>query len=142
MHNSNWNFSGAVASELERSREFVTDVINQLENRKWPDTDVFGIRMALEEAIVNAIKHGNQHDPVKSVHIDCEIRGDRFRIDIRDEGVGFDPKCVPDCTAVENLDKPSGRGVMLIKHYMTNVTYCENGTRVVMEKIRTEEAGE
>ena len=140
MHDSDWSYNGAVASELKNSREFVGDVLDQLENRKWPESDVFGIRMALEEAIINAMKHGNQHDPVKSVHIDCKLSGERFWIDIRDEGSGFDPNGVPDCTADENLDKPSGRGVMLIRHYMTSAKYCENGTRLVMEKIRSRSA--
>ena len=137
MNDPNWSFSGTVASELKHCREFVGDVIGQLQNLRWPEGDVFGIRMALEEAIVNAIKHGNQHDPVKSVHIECKMSDKHFRIDIRDEGVGFDPDHVPDCTALENLDKPSGRGVMLIRHYMTNVEYCDKGTRVVMEKDRS-----
>jgi serine/threonine-protein kinase RsbW len=134
MNDSTWSFSGAVASELTHSREFVENVVLELQNRRWPESDVFGIRMALEEAIVNAIKHGNQHDPVKSVHIESELTDHRFWIEIRDEGLGFNPDHVPDCT--KNLDKPSGRGVLLIRHYMTTVEYCDAGTRVVMEKIR------
>lgn len=136
MNDSTWTFSGSVASELKNSRDFVQNVVQELKNRNWPEGDVFGIRMALEEAIVNAIKHGNQHDPVKSIHIDSELTADRFRIEIRDEGAGFNPDHVPDCTDSKNLDKPSGRGVMLIRHYMTKVEYSEAGTRITMEKIR------
>ena len=138
MVESDWSYNDSVASELKHSREFVANVLDALEERNWLESDIFGIRMALEEAIVNAIKHGNQHDPIKSVHIECKITSNRFWNDIRDEGAGFDPDHVPDCTANENLDKPSGRGVMLIRHYMSKVSYCDDGTRVVMEKVRSE----
>jgi serine/threonine-protein kinase RsbW len=98
------------------------------------DHDLFSIKLALEEALVNAIKHGNQYDRSKQVEIAYRISADRFEIVITDEGHGFDPADVPDPTAVENLERPCGRGLMLMRHYMTEVAYNERGNSVIMAK--------
>src|SRR5262245_26780727 len=96
--------------------------------------DLFGIKLALEEALVNAIKHGNGYDRTKSVHIAFEVQPDRFTVRITDEGVGFDPADVPDPTAVENLERPCGRSLMLMRHYMTDVAFNERGNSVTLSK--------
>jgi serine/threonine-protein kinase RsbW len=100
-----------------------------------PEHDLFSIKLALEEALVNAIKHGNQFDRSKSVEISYQILPDRFEIRITDEGSGFDPLDVPAPTAVENLERPCGRGLMLMKHYMSEVDFNERGNSVRMAKI-------
>jgi serine/threonine-protein kinase RsbW len=96
--------------------------------------DLFSIKLALEEAMVNAIKHGNQYDRNKKVEIAYQVTSERFVIRITDEGGGFDPADVPDPTAVENLERPCGRGLMLMKHYMSEVDYNERGNSVQMAK--------
>ena len=73
--------------------------------------------MALEEAIANAIKHGHQADSTKVVAIRYLIRADHFVVVVADQGPGFDPLQVFDATAPENLERPSGRGVLLLRHY-------------------------
>lgn len=110
------------------------EIEKALKSTNCGERDLFSIKLALEEALVNAIKHGNQHDPNKSVHIDYKIQSDRFDIEIVDEGEGFDPSDVPDPTAIENLDRPCGRGLMLMRYYMTEVEYTDGGNRVVMSK--------
>jgi serine/threonine-protein kinase RsbW len=65
--------------------------------------DVFGMRVALEEAIVNGFKHGNQCDPGKAVRVRCRVNARRPLADVEDEGSGFDPTEVPDPTRPENL---------------------------------------
>jgi serine/threonine-protein kinase RsbW len=113
----------------------VQDAIEQLLETSTAHThDVFSIKLALEEALVNAIKHGNQMDRDKKVHISYRIHVDRFEICITDEGPGFDPGDVPDPTAIENLERPCGRGLMLMRHYMTEVAYNESGNSVTMCK--------
>ena len=107
-----------------------------LETRSYPDRDLFGVRLALEEAIVNAIKHGNGMDPSKEVRIDCSFDDDRVTIVIEDEGPGFDVTSVPDPTSEENLDKPGGRGIMLMRSFMSRVEYNDSGNRLLLEKIR------
>jgi serine/threonine-protein kinase RsbW len=73
-------------------------------------------------------------DRNKKVHVAYHVRPDRFDIKITDEGAGFDPDDVPDPTAVENLERPCGRGLMLMRHYMTQVTFNERGNTVQMSK--------
>ena len=89
------------------------------------EQEIFSVRLALEEALVNAIKHGNQMDRRKSICIRYRLLLDRLEVQITDEGAGFDPDDVPDPTAVENLDRPCGRGLMLMRHYMTEVAYSK-----------------
>jgi serine/threonine-protein kinase RsbW len=99
------------------------------------EKDIFGIRLALEEALVNAIKHGNQMDRSKKVAIVSRVEAERFEIHITDEGNGFDPVDVPDPTAVENIERPCGRGLMLMRHYMNEVSFNGRGNSVRMAKV-------
>src|SRR5262249_29000405 len=98
---------------------------------EYGEPDIFGIRLALEEAMVNAIKPGNNMDRGKKVRIAYRVHKDRFDIQITDEGPGFDPTDVPDPTAVENLERPCGRGLMLMRYYMTEVNFAGRGNTVV-----------
>lgn len=95
----------------------------------------FAIRLAFEEAVNNAIRHGNAMDVTKSVRIEYEVTPARAVIAIADEGKGFNPGQVPDPTCDENLEKPGGRGVMLMRAYMDKVTYNRRGNRVSMVKL-------
>ena len=136
MPSSADDFTVSIASETSLGREVQERIISVLENRAFSDRDVFGVRLALEEAIVNAIKHGNGMDPAKQVQIDCRFDDDGVRIVIEDEGPGFDVNSVPDPTAEENLDKPGGRGIMLMRSFMSHVEYNELGNQLVLEKRR------
>jgi serine/threonine-protein kinase RsbW len=107
-----------------------------LVSHRFDEREIFGIKLALEEALVNAIKHGNRSDRSKRVHIRYQVQSHRFDMDICDEGHGFDPASVPDPCADENLERPSGRGLLLMRHYMTNVTYHPPGNRLSMCKVR------
>jgi serine/threonine-protein kinase RsbW len=95
---------------------------------------LFAIKIALEEALVNAIKHGNKLDPRKRVTIEAAITGKKAEICIEDEGPGFDRSQVPDPLAEENLEKSSGRGILLIESYMSQVTWDRGGRRLTMVK--------
>ena len=95
----------------------------------------FSIKLAMEEAIVNAIKHGNQLDESKHDYVVCRGSSKRLWAQIRDEGPGFQPTDVPDCTAEANLDRPCGRGIMLMRNFMSSVQYNDSGNCVEMEKI-------
>jgi serine/threonine-protein kinase RsbW len=123
-----------IASDPAEAR-CVQDRIEQLLQDSNAQThDVFSIKLALEEALVNAIKHGNQMDRAKKVHISYRLHADRFEVRIADEGPGFDPNDVPDPTAIENLERPCGRGLMLMRHYMTDVAFHGRGNAVSMCK--------
>jgi serine/threonine-protein kinase RsbW len=112
--------------------------MEQLGRQRWPERDVFSIRLAVEEALVNAIKHGNQFDTSKRVYVTCSLSPARLRVEIADEGQGFDPNSLPDPTDPENLDMPCGRGIMLMRSFMSRVEFNETGNRVVLEKDRSE----
>ncbi|MEX0794587.1 MAG: ATP-binding protein [Pirellulaceae bacterium] len=136
--NNNWIWSNkeTIPSDTSHAQRLVGELLKYLEQAEWSMADSFAIHLAAEEAIVNAIKHGNKHDPEKSVEVEFKVGPKRVSMEITDEGSGFDPKAVPDPTLDENLDVPSGRGVMLIKAYMTEVRYNERGNSVFMEKVR------
>jgi serine/threonine-protein kinase RsbW len=87
------------------------------------------IWIVLNEAVSNAIKHGNRFDPLKKVRLSIETKQDRYLcFIIKDEGSGFDPSLVPDPTTPERIDQPNGRGVFLINKLADIVNYSENGT--------------
>lgn len=132
-----WRRETDLPSERGVSRLITDDLLEQLGAHGWSPSDIFAIHLAAEEAIVNAIVHGNKLDASKRVHVACEVSADHVRIAIEDEGEGFDPAKVPDCTLEERLDVPSGRGVMLMRSFMTRIDYNAKGNGVVLEKIRS-----
>ncbi len=125
-----------IPSDTSEGRLVQERIVQLLEQRNYPMRDVFGVRLALEEALVNAIKHGNRMDPNKTVRIECQVLEDKVRITIEDEGEGFNASEVPDPTMDENLEKPGGRGIMLMRSFMTHIEYNEKGNRLVMVKVR------
>jgi len=97
--------------------------------------------IALDEAFVNAVKHGNKNDPTKLVRIGAELSPKEACFTIEDEGEGFDVQAIPDPCDPTNLFKSSGRGVLLIYNIMDEVEYNAQGNRVKMVK-RPEPAAE
>lgn len=98
--------------------------------------EVFGMRLAFEEALVNGLRHGNGGDPTKEVRVAYCIRPEEVLVRIEDEGPGFNPHAVADPCAEENLERCCGRGVFLMRHYMTWVQFNERGNSVMMGKRR------
>jgi serine/threonine-protein kinase RsbW len=126
----------SIPSDLEEARQLQDQIERQiLEVGGFSESDIFAIKMALEEALVNAIKHGNQMDRSKKVHIEFRLESGHFEVRIADEGAGFDPDDVPNCTDPENLERPCGRGLLLMRHYMNRIDYIPPGNVVVMSKI-------
>jgi serine/threonine-protein kinase RsbW len=128
-------------SDAAAGKRAVDELLARLKEHDWLENDIFGIHLAVEEALVNAIKHGNQYDDRKQVHFLFKVCGDRVLVEIRDEGEGFDPRNVPDPTEDVNLETPSGRGIMLMRNFMSRVEYNDAGNHVVMEKVRHEGNG-
>jgi serine/threonine-protein kinase RsbW len=100
------------------------------------EEDQFWCRLVLDEALVNAVKHGNGYDPHKMVTAACFVEADRWRVFIADEGRGFQPDAVPSLDNDEALLMNHGRGVNLMLHYMDDVDYYEGGRVLVLEKKR------
>ena len=136
-----WRREVELPSERGASRLVTDDLLEQLGRHGWCPSDIFAIHLAAEEAIVNAIVHGNKLDTAKRVHVACEVGPELVRIRITDQGAGFDPAQVPDCTLDERLEVPSGRGVMLMKSFMTRIEYNATGNSVLLEKRHDPAAG-
>jgi len=117
---------GTAQSELEQA----------VKAKQYDRTSVFAIKLALEEALSNAFKHGNRNDPTKAVHLRFRVEADSVMIEIEDQGEGFDLGAVPDPTATENLEIPCGRGITLMRAYMSEVTFQPPGNRVRMVYLR------
>lgn len=130
-----------IPSDPVEARRVQDHIEAQLKSCSFEDNEIFSIKLALEEALVNAIKHGNQMDRTKNVHIEYRVDSDRFEISITDEGSGFDPEDVPDPLAVENLERACGRGLLLMRHYMTEVQFHPPGNRLSMAKVRPSRNG-
>ena len=94
--------------------------------------------IALDEAFVNAIKHGNKFDANKIVRISAEVSPTEARFTIEDEGEGFDINAIPDPCDPENLFKTSGRGVLIIHNIMDEVRYNKRGNRLTMVKKKND----
>lgn len=131
-----WMEAETLRSHPDDTVPLITKLCCLLEEEGWADPEIQGVRLGLEEALVNAIKHGNQFSPTKSVTVRYYFSPRYFRIEICDEGSGFDPESVPDPLALENLDKDSGHGLLLMRHYMDEVQYSSRGTCVFMSKQR------
>lgn len=111
-------------------------LLDEVREKNFNTEEIFAIHLALEEAIFNAIKHGNKFDPEKSVDIDYQITDDKCDIAVADEGAGFSPDSLPDPRDEENLYKPCGRGVLLMRSYMDVVEFNEPGNKVHMVKFK------
>jgi serine/threonine-protein kinase RsbW len=136
-----WRRDVELPSERGASRLIMEELLEQLGQHGWSPSDIFAIHLAAEEAIVNAILHGNKFDAAKHVRVSCLVSQEVARIEVTDEGSGFDPAAVPDCRLEERLDAPNGRGVMLMRTFMTRIEYNDRGNRVLMEKRRLPEEG-
>lgn len=117
--------------EAKKPTEHILDLVKR---RGYSDDARFAIRLALEEAMTNAIKHGNCGDPNKKVTVRFYVGPDQTIICVADEGPGFEPCDVPDCTASEHISKPNGRGIMLMKAYLDEISYSEQGNEVRLVK--------
>ena len=126
-----------IPSDLSAAREAEGELLEEVAKYGYSDSSVFAIKLAVEEAINNAIKHGNKFDASKLVHITYDVGPEQVSVTIADEGGGFDPGVLPDPTADENIEKPTGRGVMLMRAYMDEVRFNEKGNRVHLIKKNT-----
>ena len=131
-----WRSEHVIPSNAGAGCEAIHEVLQRLEDAQWNDNDIFSVQLAMEEAVVNAVKHGNRLQDAKNVRIKTKLAEDLIRIEISDQGQGFDPESLPDPTKEPHCNHPCGRGVMLMRNFMTNVKYNAKGNSVVMEKCR------
>ncbi|MFO7899099.1 MAG: ATP-binding protein [Planctomycetota bacterium] len=113
----------------------LTDRISaMLERLRLPEDAAFDVKLACQEAIVNAVEHGNQCDETKLVRVHCRVEGDTITVTVRDEGEGFDPCEVADPTAPQNILRENGRGIFLIRSLADEVHFNEKGNEITIVK--------
>jgi serine/threonine-protein kinase RsbW len=119
--------------DIERLQE---RILGAVKRHGFGETCTFAIRLALEEALSNAFKHGNKADPSKTVTVDLRIDPAAVDIQVEDEGEGFDPSVIPDPTQLENIEIPCGRGITLMRAFMSYVQFHPPGNRVQMRFVK------
>lgn len=119
-----------IASKLDRITEVEALIDNVCEELKLNEDNYGNILIAVTEAVNNAIIHGNKYSDSKKVKVDVVRAGDKVLFTVIDQGDGFDFLNLPDPTAPENLEKPDGRGIFLMKNLSDEVIFESNGSKV------------
>ena len=96
--------------------------------------EIYGhILVALTEAVNNALQHGNKANPDKHIEVTFKVKEDTLYFTVKDQGPGFDFNNLADPTDPKNIEKPTGRGIFLMKHLCDNVGFEDKGTKVILE---------
>lgn len=132
-----WSLHEKIPSSLDVGHATIERLIVALQQNKWEGRDLFHIQLAIEEAMVNAITHGNQLAQDKVVEVEFHVDRQITFMRIKDQGAGFKPEDVPDPRDDEHLECTNGRGVMLIRELMSEVRYNDQGNEVTMIKHRS-----
>ena len=128
--------SMVVASTTSAVEEVCKWILSKLEANHYSQEDIFAVHLALAEAFINAVEHGNKLDPKKEVKVDYSVDTDKVEIAMTDEGPGFDPGIIPDPRRGENLYKAKGRGLLLIRSYMDIVEFNQKGNCLRMVRFK------
>ncbi len=123
-----------ITSDISNIRHAADEIIGMLNQANSDPSDVFDIRLSLEEALINAIKYGNNFDKTKKVLIKFKLKKSRASLSVKDSGKGYNYKNIPDPTKDENILRGSGRGVFLIKHLMDEIAFNKTGSSITMVK--------
>lgn len=137
MAASRLDHSVSVASDFRQCREIARDIVALADAFGFDGREQSAIALAVEEALANAIRHGNRCDSSKKVQIEYSANAREVRVRITDEGPGFDPELVPDPTIPENLDSPGGRGLLLMREFMSGLEFNSTGNQVEFWKRKS-----
>ena len=131
---SHGSHSYDIPSQYPAAQPIQKQILDDVTRLGYTAQNQFAIKISLEEALINAIKHGNKLDAKKRVRVQASVTAAQLEITIEDEGPGFDRASVPDPTDLANLEKCSGRGILLMESYMDHVEWSHGGRRVRMIK--------
>ena len=126
-----------IESSFSRARELEEVIVTAAREKQYDEDAVFALRLSLEEALTNAIRHGNGQNNGKKVRVRYRVEEDQINIRIADEGAGFELSSVPDPTQKRHLQIPSGRGILLMRAYMDEVQYNQNDNEVHLVKYNS-----
>ncbi len=128
-------FSETIPSQIEMLEPLVSRAMHVITEHGCVNGQYGAAELSLREALANAILHGNKAHPQKRVQLDCFHESDSsMLVVVKDEGQGFDPSAVSDPTLPENLLRPGGRGIYLIRRFMDEVEYRNGGRELRMRK--------
>ncbi|MBC7833941.1 MAG: ATP-binding protein [Phycisphaerales bacterium] len=117
-------------TEIDRAYARVLDAMSR---HGFQEASAFAVKLSLEEALANAFAHGHKSlPPDEPVRLEFSVDGAGVHLVVEDKGPGFTPTTVPDPTLEENLELPTGRGLLLMRAYMARVEYEGRGNRLVM----------
>ena len=125
----------SIPSDFSRIPQATHDILSLAQDLGYNEEAMFAIALALDEALTNAIEHGNGCDPTKQVHVRYRVTDARAYISVEDEGVGFDPDLVPYPTLNENPRFRWSRGITLMRACMDEVAFNRQGNEVRMIKV-------
>jgi len=126
--------SETMPSQLELIDGFISSLMVRLFELPMNEDIAFYIKLALHEALINAVKHGNKMREHLAVRVDITKEDGQLTIQVTDQGEGFDFKNIPDPITPENLEKLNGRGVFLIQNAMDKVEFADHGRTIKMMK--------
>jgi len=124
-----------LSSDFKKVKEISQKILQCLNKRQADESFLFDVKLACEEAMINAIKYGNKSRADKTVSINCDISKEAVIIAVEDEGEGFNCKDLPDPTREENLLKTRGRGLFIIHNVMDKVEFNSKGNKIIMTKF-------
>ena len=132
-HHPRYDVSVMLTGDRAQIDQIEQDIMAQLEKFAYTKASRFAVKLSIEEAVANAFNHGHKHlPPGVPVRLEYSLAPDEVRVAVEDQGPGFVPADVPDPTMDENIEQPSGRGIMLIRAYMTRVAFSGTGNRIEM----------
>ena len=123
-----------IPSQIKNIRKVSSEILESLSPYRLDENTLFDIRLCTEEAVRNAVVHGNRSNEKLRVKVSYWIDNNKLNIEVEDEGDGFNPDTIPDPTGNNNIMKESGRGVCLIRELMNSVGFNEKGNKIKMEK--------
>jgi serine/threonine-protein kinase RsbW len=123
---------------LAELRPLSETVENWMRVLGYPRKDIFAVKLVLDEATVNAFRHGNQGDPGKVVRVSYVVTLADVFVEVEDEGPGFDPSQVADPLAAENIGRVSGRGLFLMRAYTSGLSFNPQGNCVTLWRRRSD----
>jgi len=124
-------------SILSAADEACAGVLSELKTNNFSSDDIFAVHLALQEAFINAVKHGNKLNADKKIKIKYSVSADKIEIRVSDQGQGFEPENVKDPRCGENLLKTDGRGLFLIRSYMDEVRFNKRGNCMHIVKYKS-----
>jgi serine/threonine-protein kinase RsbW len=136
-----WTQRQTIASDTSLASRLVDGLLDAMLSRGWSSTAIFHVQLAYEEAIVNAIVHGNGGQADKTVEIAFHCDAHQVQIVIADQGPGFDPCQIPDPRQSDRLDQPGGRGLLLMQEVMCEAIYNVRGNQLTLIKRRSAKPG-